>query len=105
MISLQARRSIDLTYRSISCEVTDHHPIVKRPDEVIDLFTLDLAPLTSGSDPVRVGHRDAELINQQGQQVIKQGLPREDSKQTMCVLNGQTVCQSTIFVRVQRYAF
>lgn len=69
---------------------------MKRPDEVIVLFTFDLAPLASGSDPV--GHRDAKLINQQGQHVIKQGLPREDPKQAMCVLNGQAACQSTTFV-------
>lgn len=105
MISLRARCSIDLTYWSISCEVADHHPIVKRPDEVTDLATLDLAPLISGSGPVGVWRRDAGLINQQGQHVIKQGLPKEDTKQTMCVLNGQAACQSTTFACVQGYAF
>lgn len=38
MISLWARRNIDLTYRSISSEPTDHHPMVKRPDEVINIL-------------------------------------------------------------------
>lgn len=61
MISLRARRSIDLTQRSISHEVTDRHPIAKRPDEVIDLVTLDLALLTPVSGPVRVWRADAEL--------------------------------------------
>lgn len=57
MISLWARRSIILTHRSISREVTLRHPVVKRPDEVIDFVTLDLAPLTPGSGPVGVWRR------------------------------------------------
>ncbi|CAB1458278.1 unnamed protein product [Pleuronectes platessa] len=48
VISPRARRRIDLTHRSISREVTDPHPIVKRPDEVANLVPLDLARLTSG---------------------------------------------------------
>lgn len=66
MISLRARRGIDLTHRSISCEVTDHHPIVKRPDEVVNLVTLDLAPLTHGSALAGVWHGDAGLDQYQG---------------------------------------
>lgn len=66
MISLWAKRRIDSTRRSISHEVTDHHPIVKRPDEVIDLVTLDLAPLTPGSGLAGVWRRDAALINSGG---------------------------------------
>lgn len=49
MISLQARHRIDLTHQSISCEITDHHSIVKGLDEVTNPVTLDLAPTTSWS--------------------------------------------------------
>ena len=66
MISLRARFRIDLTHWSIGHEVTDHHPIVKRPDEVIDLVSLDLDLLTSGSGPAGVCRRDASLINSSG---------------------------------------
>lgn len=51
MISLRVRHGIDLTRRSIRAEVTDHHPIVKQPDEVINLITLDPGPPIHGSAP------------------------------------------------------
>lgn len=44
LISLRARRSIDLTYCSISSRGTDRHPTVKKPDGVVNLVTLDLPP-------------------------------------------------------------
>ncbi|KAI4832386.1 hypothetical protein KUCAC02_015355 [Chaenocephalus aceratus] len=68
VISLRARHSIDFTHRSISREVTDHHPIAKRPYEVINLATLDLVAVILGSGPAGVWRRDARSIN------IKQGM-------------------------------
>lgn len=44
LISLRARRGIDLTYCSISSGGSDRHPMVKQPDEVVNLVTLDLDP-------------------------------------------------------------
>ncbi|TNN71009.1 hypothetical protein EYF80_018825 [Liparis tanakae] len=66
VISPRARHSIDLTRRSLSREVTDHHPMAERPGEVIDCVTLDPAPsdpLTPGSGPAGVWRRDAGLID------------------------------------------
>lgn len=63
MISPGARRSIDLTHGSVSHEVTDHYPIVKRPDEVINLVTLDLVLLTYVSGPAGVWYGVACLIS------------------------------------------
>ncbi|KAK1885688.1 Undecaprenyl-diphosphatase, partial [Dissostichus eleginoides] len=59
VISLRARHSIDFTHRSISREVTDHHPIAKRPYEVINLATLDLVAVIPGSGRAGVWRRDA----------------------------------------------
>lgn len=60
LISLWARRGIDLTYCSISSGGTDRHPMVKQPDEVVNLVTLDLALLTRRSNS---GTRTPDSIN------------------------------------------
>lgn len=77
MISLWARRDIDLTYRSISSKPTDHHPMVKRPDEVINL----LHPWPNSSDlQVGVWHGDAGLNQYRGRYGWNKGSPGRNPK-------------------------
>lgn len=89
VISPRTRRCIDLTRRSISHEVTDHHPITERSREAADLVTLDFAPLTSevwftgrrvwrrdaGLDQYQRRRRDTNVGSPRGGSPTKQSCP------------------------------
>lgn len=83
VISLRARRSIDLTYCSVSSRGTGRHPTVKKPDGVVNLVTLDLPPYrpipktpsTCRSTSGLAWGRRNESIH--GTMWVKQGLSRD----------------------------